>query len=67
MSWNGRNPPRGDIAGLIRRSIRRLSFMGIREPSELPQIFAMPLPFHDVLAGPIDFYGARSLWFSWRL
>jgi len=57
----------GDIAGLIRRSIRRLSFMGIREPSELPQIFATPLPFHDVLAGPIDFYGARSLWFSWKL
>ncbi len=32
----------GDVAGLIRRSIRRLSFLGIREPSELPQAFAMP-------------------------
>jgi hypothetical protein len=41
--------------------------MGIREPSELPQAFAMPLPFHEVLAGPIDFYGARSLWFAWKL
>lgn len=57
----------GDIAGLIRRSIRRLSFMGITEPQELPQSFTMPLPFHDVYAGPIDFYGARSLWFSWKL
>lgn len=57
----------GDVAGLIRRSIRRLSFLGVREPTELPQTFAMPLPFHDVLAGPIDFYGARSLWFSWKL
>jgi hypothetical protein len=57
----------GDSAGLIRRSIRRLSFMGIHEPSELPQVFAMPLPFHTVLAGPIDFYGARSLWFAWKL
>jgi hypothetical protein len=57
----------GDVAGLIKRSIRRLSFMGIREPSELPQTFAMPLPFHDVYVGPIDFYGARSMWFSWKL
>jgi hypothetical protein len=57
----------GDIAGLIRRSIRRLSFLGIREPSELPQSFNMPLPFYTVLAGPIDFYGARSLWFAWKL
>jgi hypothetical protein len=57
----------GDVAGLIRRSIRRLSFLGIREPSELPQACAMPLPFHDVLVGPIDFYGARSLWFAWKL
>jgi hypothetical protein len=57
----------GDSAELIRRSIRRLSFMGIREPLELPQTFPVPLPFHDVQAGPVDFYGARSLWFSWKL
>jgi len=57
----------GDTAALIRRSIRRLSFLGIREPVELPQTFPMPLPFHEVQAGPIDFYGARSLWFSWKL
>ncbi|KAB0665275.1 HEAT repeat domain-containing protein [Oryzomonas japonica] len=57
----------GDVADLIRRSIRRLSFLGIKEPTELPQPFPMPLPFHDVQAGPIDFYGARSLWFAWKL
>jgi hypothetical protein len=57
----------GDVADLIRRSIRRLSFLGIKEPVELPQSFPMPRPFHDVQAGPIDFYGARSLWFAWRL
>ncbi len=57
----------GDQASLIRRSIRRLSFVGIREPLELPNSFQQPLPFHDVYAGPIDFYGSRSLWFSWKL
>ncbi|MBK5273957.1 MAG: HEAT repeat domain-containing protein [Desulfuromonadales bacterium] len=57
----------GDIAELIRRSKRRLSFLGIREASELPREFIMPLPFHEVQAGPIDFYGARSLWFAWQL
>jgi hypothetical protein len=65
----GRAEPRheGDLQALIRRSIRRLSFMGISEPAELPQTFAVPVPFLDVLAGPVDVYGARSLWFSWKL
>lgn len=57
----------GDMSALIQRSIRRLSFVGIREPIELPHSFQHPLPFHQVYAGPIDFYGSRSLWFSWRL
>ena len=57
----------GDQADLIRRSIRRLSFTGIREPRELPHTFQQPLPFHEVYAGPVDFYGSRTLWFSWRL
>lgn len=57
----------GEQAELVRRSIRRLSFVGIREPVELPRSFQQPLPFHDVYAGPIDFYGSRSLWFSWKL
>ncbi len=57
----------GEQVALIRRSIRRLSFVGIREPIELPHSFQHPLPFHDVYAGPIDFYGSRSLWFSWQM
>src|SRR6185369_12008880 len=57
----------GDVAELIRRSIRRLSFMGIREPVELPATFPVPLPFHAVLVGPVDIYGSRSLWFSWQM
>ncbi|HXE96115.1 MAG TPA: hypothetical protein VN642_06905 [Dongiaceae bacterium] len=57
----------GDLADLIRRSIRRLSFTGVREARELPHSFQQPLPFHEVYAGPVDFYGSRTLWFSWRL
>lgn len=57
----------GDSAALIRRSIRRLAFMGITEPQELPQTYTAALPFHEVGASPLDFYGARSLWFSWKL
>ncbi len=57
----------GDLQELIRRSIKRLSFLGITEPVDLPHTVAAPLPFHEVCAGPVDFYGARSLWFSWKL
>ena len=57
----------GELAALIRRNIRRLSFSGIREAVELPHSFQQPLPFHEVYAGPVDFYGSRTLWFSWRL
>ncbi len=57
----------GDIAELIRRSIRRLSFMGIREAAELPHAYQVPLPFYQVQVGPIDVYGSRSLLFSWQL
>ena len=57
----------GDLAAMIRRSIRRLSFTGIHEAIELPHSFQQPLPFHEVYAGPVDFYGSRTLWFSWQL
>ncbi|GAC1471473.1 MAG: HEAT repeat domain-containing protein [Desulfuromonadaceae bacterium] len=57
----------GDLAAMIRRSILRLSFTGIRDALELPHSFQQPLPFHEVYAGPVDFYGSRTLWFSWRL
>jgi hypothetical protein len=57
----------GDVAALVQRSIRRLSFTGVREAVALPISFQQPLPFHEVYAGPVDFYGSRTLWFSWRL
>ncbi len=57
----------GEPAAMIRRSIRRLSFTGIRDAVELPHSFQQPLPFFEVYAGPVDFYGSRTLWFSWRL
>jgi len=57
----------GATADLIRRSMRRLAFMGVQEPAELPQALPVALPFHAVQAGPIDIYGSRSLWFAWRL
>jgi hypothetical protein len=57
----------GETADVIRRSIRRLSFLGINAAVSLPYSFQQPLPFHEVYAGPVDFYGSRTLWFSWRL
>jgi hypothetical protein len=57
----------GEAAAMTRRSIRRLSFTGIRDAIELPHSFQQPLPFYEVYAGPVDFYGSRTLWFSWRL
>ena len=63
----GRYEDEGDLAVMVRRSIRRLSFTGIRDALELPHSFQQPLPFHEVYAGPVDFYGSRTLWFSWRL
>lgn len=57
----------GDLADLIRRSIRRLSFMGIRQPEQLPPSFPVPLPLYQVQTGPVDIYGSRSLLFSWQL
>lgn len=57
----------GEVADLIRRNIRRLSFIGIREPTPLPTTVRHPVPLYQVMAGPIDFYGIRTLWFSWKL
>ena len=57
----------GETSELIQRSIRRLSFIGVLEPLELPYAIPASLPFHSVQAGPIDIYGSRTLWFSWRL
>ncbi|MDD2364535.1 MAG: hypothetical protein PHN84_00075 [Desulfuromonadaceae bacterium] len=55
-----------EMTGLIRRSIRRLAFTGVNEAVELPKSLQRPLPFHEVYAGPVDFYGSRTIWFSWK-
>ena len=57
----------GRQSDLLRRSVRRLSFNGISQRVEIPLSFQQPLPFYEIYAGPIDFYGSRSLWFAWRL
>jgi hypothetical protein len=57
----------GETAELIQRSIRRLSFLGILVPEELPYTIPEALPFHSVQVGPIDIYGSRTIWFSWLL
>jgi hypothetical protein len=61
------NRHEGDVVDLIRRSIRRLSFMGISQPEQLPASFPVPRPLYQVQAGPVDIYGSRSLLFSWQL
>jgi hypothetical protein len=55
----------GELLQQIRRSIKRLSFLGIARAEVLPEICASAVPFHHVQAGPVDIYGARSLLFSW--
>jgi len=57
----------GEVANCAERSLRRLSFLGVRENLELPVIFRTALPLRDTEVGPPDFYGNRSLWFSWDL
>lgn len=57
----------GQVADLIRRSIRRLSFMGIRKPETPPLSYPSPRPLYQTQAGPLDVYGSRPLLFSWQL
>ncbi len=58
------------VAGLeerIERSIRRLGFLGIRETEPLPATFSAGTELITAQSSPVDCYGARTLWFSWRL
>lgn len=52
---------------LIRRSIRRLAFMGIRQPEAPPTSYPSPRPLYQTQVGPLDIYGSRPLLFSWQL
>ncbi len=56
-----------DVADAALRSLRRLSFLGIRHSQELPQSYCRSLPLRDIQAGPPNYYGNRYLWFSWNL
>ena len=57
----------GQMLDLIRRSIRRLSFVGIRKPEEPPNFYLTPKELYQTQAGPLDIYGSRPFLFSWRL
>lgn len=57
----------GDVEASAKRSLRRLSFLGVRENLDLPAMFRAALPLREAQVGPVDFYGNRSLWFSWNL
>lgn len=50
----------------IRRSIRRLAFLGISQPEDLPEALSEPVELIRIQAGPLDCYGVRPLWFSWK-
>lgn len=51
----------------ISRSLRRLSFLGLGEAEALPEYLSDPLELIRVQASPLDCYGVRTLWFSWKL
>ena len=59
--------PVGGLEDKVQRSIRRLNFLGIREPEPLPVALSAPARFLSIQAGPIDCYGIRTLWFSWEI
>lgn len=51
----------------ITRSIRRLGFLGIREPEPLPPQFAATGELITSQSSPVDCYGVRTVWCSWSL
>lgn len=51
----------------IERSIRRLGFLGIREPQPLPDSFTAGVELITSQSSPVDCYGVRTIWFSWKL
>jgi hypothetical protein len=51
----------------IERSIRRLGFLGIREAEPLPAVFGAGVELITTQSSPVDCYGVRTIWFSWKL
>lgn len=61
------NLPVSGLDDKIKRSIRRLNFLGIRCPEPLPVLLDTPHQLVAVQAGPLDCYGIRPIWFSWQI
>jgi len=51
----------------IERSIRRLGFLGIRDAQPLPTVFGAGVELITTQSSPVDCYGVRTIWFSWKL
>lgn len=51
----------------VQRSIRRLGFLGINEAEPLPAVFGAGVELVTTQSSPVDCYGVRTIWFSWRL
>lgn len=51
----------------IERSIRRLGFLGIRVVEPLPASFSVGTELITSQSSPVDCYGVRTIWFSWKL
>jgi len=51
----------------IERSIRRLGFLGIRDAQPLPAAFGAGCELVTTQSSPVDCYGVRTIWFSWKL
>lgn len=62
-----KNLPVEGLEERISRSIRRLQFLGMCQPESLTASFSEPVALITVQAGPLDCYGVRTLWFSWKM
>ncbi|MDK9719086.1 MAG: hypothetical protein OEL57_14465, partial [Trichlorobacter sp.] len=51
----------------VKRSLRRLAFLGIDQPEPMSASFAEPVASLMVQAAPLDCYGVRAVWFSWEI
>lgn len=62
--------PQLTVAGLeeqIKRSLRRLQFLGINQPLSLPDSLTTPGQQVTIQATATDCYGLSTIWLSWQL
>jgi hypothetical protein len=60
-------PLSNELLQLVKRGVKRLGFLGVREASPLPAMVSEPKTLVTVQTSPVDCYGVRTLWFSWLL